>query len=182
MIEGKNTATAESETVLEARLERAERRVRRVSLGVLLIAAGLVVGFVAPGSGDTSSGDVVTARGLVIVDEAGRPRVVVGAPASAALDDPRLAQTTGMIVLDAEDRLAVAAGADPPLIMVGDSLSRRIGSTNGFTFYDPRNGKERGGVGAFEDGRANMCIDYGNASKEAAYMTVAPDDQYAAGC
>jgi len=27
-----------------------------------------------------------------------------------------------------------------------------------------------------------MCIDYGNASKEAAYMTVAPDDQYAAGC
>lgn len=180
MIEGKGTSTAGPEFSLQARLERAERRVRRLSQGAALIAAVLLLAFVVHDAGDVAGGDIVTARGLVIVDEAGRARVVIGAPTAAAHDDPRFAHTTGMIVVDTLDRLAVAVGADPPLIAEGGSLAERIGSANGFTFYDPRDGKERGGIGAFEDGRANVCIDYGNASKEAACMTVAPDDQYAA--
>lgn len=46
--------------------------------------------------------------------------------------------------------------------------------------HDPRNGKERGGMGAFADGRATVCLDYSAGAKEAACMSVAPGDEYAA--
>lgn len=162
------------------RLARAERRVRGLSLGLALTVALLVLGLTVHDSAGPAGEDVITARGLVIVDDAGRARVVIGAPAASARKDARFAETAGMIVLDTLDRLAVAVGSNPPLILADGSLAERIGSSSGLTFYDPRDGKERGGIGAFEDGRANVCLDYGNAVKEAACMTVAPDDQYAA--
>lgn len=160
------------------RIERAERRVRLLSGAVLLLAALAGLGAVSAQDGDPV--DVITARGLVIVDDAGRARVVLGAPGASATADPRLAETTGLVVLDTASRLAVAVGVDPPLILDDGTIGKRIGSSSGLTFYDPRDGKERGGIGAFEDGRANICLDYGTASKEAACMTVAPEDQYAA--
>jgi hypothetical protein len=165
------------------KLARLERRTRVLSLGLLLMTAVATLGFVAgaPSFAGTVPGiDVITARGLVIVDAANRPRVVIGAPAGTALQDERLGASTGLVVLDTAGRLGVAVGNDPPLILEDGTVGRRIASSNGLVFYDPRDGKERGGVGAFADGRANVCLDYGNAQKEAACMTVAPDDQYAA--
>lgn len=169
---------------LKYRLERAERRVRWLSVGMVVLGAGLVLGLTVPGAGESGSamahsGDVLTARGLVIVDEAGRERVVLGAPAAAASSDERLAESTGMIVLDSLGQLSAALGSNPPLILEDGSVGKRIGSSSGLTFYDPRNGMERGGIGAFEDGRANVCLDYGTAPKEAACMAVAPGDEYA---
>lgn len=160
------------------RLERAERRVRLLSGTVLLLVAVAVLGSVGAQEGDPV--DVITARGLVVVDDAGRARVVIGAPGTSAAADPRLAETTGLVVLDTTSRPAVAVGIDPPLILDDGTIGKRIGSSSGLTFYDPRDGKERGGIGAFEDGRANVCLDYGTASKEAVCMTVAPEDRYAA--
>lgn len=180
MVAHGDVSTAAEDFDGRARLERAERRVRGLSLGLVLTVAVLALGFTDQDSRDLRGDDVITARGLVIVDDAGRARVVIGAPAAAAYEDPRFAQTTGMIVLDTLDRPGVAVGTNPPLILDDGSLAERIGSSSGLTFYDPRDGKERGGIGAFEDGRANVCLDYGNASKEAVCMAVAPDDQYAA--
>ncbi len=164
----------------EARLEAAERNVRRLALALASLVALAVLGFTGRAGMANQTADVVTARGLVILDEAGRARIVIGAPAAAAHDDARLAQATGMVVLDTLDRLSAAVGSDPPLILEDGTLAERIGSSNGLTFYDPRDGKERGGIGAFEDGRANVCLDYGEASKEAVCMSVAPEDQYTA--
>ena len=163
----------------EARLATAERKIRRLVLviGLLVVLAVLGLGSQVTGA---RTNDVLTARGLVIVDEADRARVVIGAPAGAAYEDARLVQATGMVVLDTLGRLVVTVGSDPPLILDDGTLGTRIGSSNGLTFYDPRDGKERGGLGAFEDGRANVCLDYGSASKEAVCMSVAPDDQYTA--
>lgn len=164
----------------EDRLATAERHIRRLTFALVLFLAVAALGLTRQGSNATESPDVLTVRGLVVVDDAGRARIVLGAPAAAAHDDARLVQTTGMVVLDTLDRLVVAAGADPPLILEAGTLAERIGSSHGLTFYDPRDGKQRGGIGAFEDGRANVCLDYGSSSKEAVCMSVAPDDQYAA--
>lgn len=165
------------EADVHVRLERAERRVRVLTIGFALLLAGLGL---AAADATGAPSEVLTARGLVIVDDAGRARVVIGAPGAAAIDDPRLASTTGMIVLDSLDRLGIAVGIDPPLITPDGSVAERIASSHGLTFYDPRDGRERGGIGAFADGRAVACLDYAGGQKEAACMVVAPDDQYSA--
>lgn len=171
-------ASGSSSLDVSYRLQRAERRVRGLSIGVLFLAVVGALGAVS--THDMNAIDVITARGLVIVDEAGRERVVLGAPGAAASANPRLADAIGLVVLDTVGRLATAIGIDPPLMLDDGTVGKRIGSSAGMTLYDPRDGKERGGISAFEDGRANVCLDYGQAQKEAACITVAPGDQYAA--
>ena len=159
---------------LTRRVERAERR-SRWSMAIAGIAAGVIaLGAMRPAS------DVLRARGLVIVDAHGQPRIVLGAPVDASLADPKLAGATGVVVLDSAGRLGVAVGTNNPLVFASGKVGTRIGSSAGLTIYDPRNGGERGGIGAFVDGRANVCLDYGEKAKEAVCMSVAPKDQYAA--
>jgi hypothetical protein len=124
--------------------------------------------------------EVVRARGLIITDRAGRDRVVIGAPMDNVSTDKKLAEAIGLIVLDSLGKMNVAVGANNPLVFADGRTGKRIASAAGLTIYDPRNGGERGGIGAFADGRANVCLDYGSKAKEAACMAVAPSDQYAA--
>jgi hypothetical protein len=166
---------------IASRLERAERRVRWLTTGMVSIAvlsAGLLVGCETVGGDER--GDVVTARGLVIVDAEGRQRLVLGAPLASASEDARLAGTTGITVLDSAGRLVTSLGMNNPLIHPDGSAGERRGTSYGMTFYDPRTGQERGGIGAFDDGRANVCLDWAGVEREAACMSVWADDQYAA--
>jgi hypothetical protein len=73
----------------------------------------------------------------------------------------------------------VAVGTNPPLVLDDGAIGTRIATQSGLIFYDPRSGRERGGMGAFSDGRATACLDYGAAVKEATCMFVAPNDEYA---
>jgi len=148
--------------------------VRRLTAMVVLACCGLGVAALSP------QDSILRAKGLVITDEAGRDRVVLGAPMSAATEDPKLADAVGLVVLDSLGQMNVAMGAQNPLVMQGGKLGTRIAHSAGLTIYDPRDGKERGGMGAFQDGRANVCLDYGEVQKEAACLSVAPRDQYAA--
>jgi hypothetical protein len=159
---------------LNRRLARAERNVRRLGAVLLVGGAILLLGALRP------QDDVLRARGLVIVDASGRDRIVLGAPMQEASGDPKLAGAVGMAVLDSAGRLHVAVGANPPLVLEDGAIGTRIATQAGLTFYDPRSGRERGGMGAFADGRATACLDYGTAVKEAACLFVAPGDQYAA--
>ena len=99
---------------------------------------------------------------------------------AAATKDAKLAEAIGIAVLDSLGRMNVALGTQNPLVLEDGSTGTRIAASAGLTIYDPRDGKERGGMGAFEDGRANMCLDYGERQKEAVCLSVAPADQYAA--
>ncbi|MFW6088805.1 MAG: hypothetical protein ACODAB_03560 [Gemmatimonadota bacterium] len=164
---------------LQERLDRAERRVRWLTAGLLACGLAVVLG-AAQAAAPPPPQDVIRARGLVIVDSAGRERVVVGAPMADASEDARLAETTGVTVLDAEGRLAASIGANNPLIRPDGTPGERRGTASGMTFYDPRTGQERGGIGAFDDGRANMCIDWASAEREAICVAVWSDDQYGA--
>ena len=74
----------------------------------------------------------------------------------------------------------VAVGSPTPWPKVAGRLVERaegMGSS-GLTFFDEE-GNERGGLGAFPDGRANFCLDYGRGVKEAVCMFVYPDDEFA---
>lgn len=164
---------------IRRRLEITERRVRRLLGLVVASGAVLVMGAIGGPPGDGSQ-EVLEARGLIITDDAGRARVVLGAPLGNASDDPKLAEAIGLAVLDSLGRMNVAVGANNPLVLAGGETGTRIAASAGLTFYDPRDGKERGGIGAFADGRANVCLDYDQGQKEAACMAVAPGDQYAA--
>lgn len=81
-----------------ARLEMLERRTRRLRLSTaafaLSTAALLTMGFVR---GATVSDEVRT-RQLVVVDAAGRPRVIIGAPVVDNFD--RVSPATGMVIRD----------------------------------------------------------------------------------
>jgi hypothetical protein len=184
---------------LSEQLERAERRLTVLTAGLALCGLALAAGATRTAFADDAGRadaqlasaqaastqeadvqDVIRARGFVVVDAEGRERVVVGAPMVEASEDPRLAATTGVTVLDAEGRLAASLGADNPLIRPDGTPGERRGSANGLTFYDPRTGQERGGIGAFDDGRANMCIDWAGAEREAVCVAVWSDDQYGA--
>ena len=170
---------------LSVRLARTERRVRWLAAGLAVSVALLAIGLfdgarVAAAGAMQEVPEVITARGLVILDGEGQERVVLGAPLAAASEDERLGATTGLTVLDADGRLVASIGSDNPLIRPDGSPGERRGSANGMTFYDPRSGQERGGIGAFDDGRANMCIDWAGAEREAVCVAVWSDDQYGA--
>jgi hypothetical protein len=160
-------------SVLVARVESLERRSRWTAvLAILTVAAACAVTTREPGG-------VLRTRGIVVTDAADRPRLVFGAPMAEVLDDPRFAETVGAVVLDADGRLNVALGWDPPLVYGDGSVGKRIGHSTGFVIYDPRTGGERGGLGAFADGTANICLDY-EKDKEAVCMTVAAEDAWTA--
>jgi hypothetical protein len=159
---------------LQLRVAVVERRLRCVLAAlVLLVGVGTLTAMRAPQ-------DVLRTRGLVITDAAGRERIVLGAPIGGASADPKLAHTVGLTVLDSSGRLTVSIGSGNPLVLAGGRTGSRISDAAGVVIYDPRTGQERGGFGAFSDGRANLCLDYEGASKEAVCLAVAPGDQYAA--
>ncbi len=159
---------------LKRRVARLERSLRWAGALVVVLAAAVTIAATQAGQ------EVLTARGLVITDSDGRERIVIGAPMDEASPDPKLAGTVGLAVLDGEGQLQVAVGTNKPLIMADGRRGPRVGVDAGLTIYDPRDGRERGGMGVFDDGRANVCLDYGTAPKEAACMAVAAGDQYAA--
>lgn len=155
---------------LQRQVAELRGRVRLVTTLALLVTGGFIV------SAFTPQDPVIRTRGLIITDAAGRDRVVLGAPMAAATKDAKLAEAIGVAVLDSLGRMNVALGTQNPLVLEDGSTGTRIAASTGLTIYDPRDGKERGGMGAFEDGRANMCLDYGGRQKEAVCLSVAPGD------
>ena len=161
---------------LRTRVRTTERRVQWLSALAVLLIMLVVVGAARA----SRAQEVLRAQGLVITDGAGNERIVIGAPMGAVSEDTRLAGAVGIAVLDSAGRLHVAMGANNPLVLHDGRIGTRIATDAGIIIYDPRTGQERGGMSAMSDGRANVCLDYAGASKEAACMTVAPRDQYAA--
>jgi hypothetical protein len=161
--------------LLRQRVTALERRLRWTGLLIIIIilAAGVVGAM-------NMQNEILHVRGIVVTDASGRERIILGAPMGEASKNERLGETTGLAVLDTLGRLHVSVGTNNPLVLADGRKGRRVSTSVGLTIYDPRDGKERGGIGAFADGRANICLDYGNATKEAACIAVAPDDQYAA--
>ncbi len=155
-----------------ARLRKLERDLRLVKAYALtLTVAAAWFACASPGVGtpqaDPAGGRVLRARGLVIEDEAGRERILLGAPVPAARNrvrtDPARVQelwarrfpreymdwykeyrhaTNGLLILDEHgfDRLALGDPVPDP------NVGKRIGPSTGLVINDER-GFERSGYG-----------------------------------
>jgi hypothetical protein len=164
----------------EARIAHLERSLlvqRRFSMIAVVMALVL-----AAGAWTAEHGKVLRVRGLIVEDSLGRARVVLGAP--LMLEGRRDTEAgVGVAVLSPEGKLRAVLGAPAPAPQVDGKVLRRAGGdvsggVGGLTIFDT-NGNERGGIGAYPDGRANVCLDYARGVKEAACLVVYPKDEYA---
>lgn len=154
------------------RLSRLERRVR-----VQWIALGLVVtAFLAAVAAPTDDDGVLRARGLIIVDEAGRERILLGAPVPASKARLRTDATTSLVFLgeDGSDRVTVGDQPDP---RIKGEVVPRIARGWGIVVNDDQ-GNERGGFGYIDNGRVVLGLDF--AEKGEAITLAVLDGQYAA--
>jgi len=148
---------------LEERIEALERRSRRyasatIVLGITLVTL-LVSGFATRRA---DSEHVLRAKGLVIEDAQGRPRVLLGAPFPDVRERIRSdAASTAMIFLDEQghDRLTLGEALPAQLEGKVSKTHRRIGSSFGVIIHDLQ-GNERGGLSFLSNGRAALALDY----------------------
>jgi len=144
----------------ESRLAMAERQLRLMWLVCLLelVAFGvsLCVIFLTPSvAAQGSSTQVIRARGIIIEDAQGRPRILIGAPFPQVPERTRKDGQTAALVLLGEngaDRLIVGEAPNPP------GGGARIAPGVGVTVHDPK-GRERGGFGFLGDKRAVFALD-----------------------
>lgn len=158
---------------LEERVEVLERRSKRYMVASIALGGSLaalaVSGFA---SRQDTTDRVLRARGLVIEDAQGRPRVLLGAPFPEVTERARTdTRSTAMIFLDEKghDRLTVGEALPAQLQGKIAKLDKRIGSSFGFMIHDPE-GNERGGLAFLSNGRATLALDY--AGRDAIALSV----------
>lgn len=157
------------EDAVLAELHRLKFRSRLVHLALLAMAIG--------GWTRQNRWDSITVQQLIVEDSLGRPRIMIGAPLELPGRTPALSGI-GVAVLSESGRVQTALGAPTPAPSVNGKLVERIGHSSGLMIADT-NGDERGGMGAFPDGRANICLDYASGVKEAVCLAVFPNDEMA---
>jgi hypothetical protein len=119
-------------TSLNRRLTRLEARCRRLRLTVLALAVLLVASLTTMQPGAQQTADILRVKGLVVEDEAGRARIVLGAPMAEGPSSRR----TGLKILDGAgvERIGISAmndgdaviGLDAPLGTGDDRNAERI--------------------------------------------------------
>ena len=157
-----------SETQFEEvrRVRQSLRKTQALAAGTLAVLALTLL------MGSARGPQILRAKGVVIVDEQGRERILLGAPTPSSTDRKRKdAQTESLVFLGADgaDRVIVGQTPDP---YIKGRTSQRIAQNWGLIFSEP-SGNERGGMGFLGTGRASMALDRPNG--DAVGMMV--DDQ-----
>jgi hypothetical protein len=165
--------TVEDELLRE--VARLRRLVRLALLGCVLVPAGLAL--VAWATRDDAAADVLRARALIIVDDKGRERIVLGAPVPDLKAGKRESAVNGLLILDSlgHDRIALAAPKPNPRI--GGKVYKRASPSTGIQVND-HEGNERFGFGYQDRGRVTVGLD--RPGKEAVILVVDDSSNYAA--
>jgi hypothetical protein len=135
-----------------ARLERSLARHRAGLAAIGLVAIGLVVAGFAPGRPD-----VIEAHAIRIVDAAGKPRILIGAPPPAEGRERQDGQTASIVVLDDKGRDRLILGEEPNPRLGGKSYPRVAGAY-GLVLHD-QTGSERGAMSWLDNGRGVIALD-----------------------
>ena len=172
--------------------ERLARTIRWLQLYAAMMPIALVVAFVRSGTAT----DVLRVRGLVIEDDAGRERILIGAPIPEAgnrvrtdtarvreIWGPRFPETymgyyqdyshetNGILILseDGFDRLVLGDPVPDP------NIGKRIGPSTGFVIDDAE-GFERSGYGLIDvNGRYRVVLGLDTQGREGLVLIL--DDQ-----
>lgn len=147
---------------LEERVAKLERRLRSYQalalIGVTAIASYACARASAEPQGRPVGATVLRARGLVIEDEQGHPRILLGAPVPVVPERKRKDPTNGLIVLGADgaDRLQLGNVGGPQM---GGKVNPRVSPATGLMVNDAA-GDERAGFGLFDNGQAGWGLDF----------------------
>lgn len=139
----------------EVRITRLERQVGRQR--VMLIATGVVgAGLLVAGFAKEPP-DMIETKAIRIVDAAGKPRILIGAPTP---QDGRIrtdGQTASLVVLgpDGKDRVILGEAPNPHL---GGRTFPRVAAAYGLTIHN-KDGDERGAFTYLDNGRAVAALD-----------------------
>jgi len=161
----------------EQRLQQLECLVRNIEV-FCLIAAVVGLGFFTLGrhaSANSPTTQILHVRGIVIEDESGHPRLVLGAPVSSQ-GRKRQDEVTGLVFLssDGTDRLTIGtANYD----QVNGALQHRIANGVGMLLNDTH-GNERAGFGILDNGRVTLGLDRAHG-EEGAFLTINDEDGFA---
>ena len=163
-------STDASETFLRERIKRFDRWLRVVMVAWVASAGLLLVG--ATREPALTQRDTVRVRALIVVDEQGRERIVLGAPIPDLKAGKREGPAVGMVILGENGRDRVVVGAPTPGPRIRGQYNNRIAPASGIQINDP-DGNERAGFGYLNNGRVVFGLDYENG--EAVTLAVRPD-------
>jgi hypothetical protein len=184
---------------MENRIERIERSLRQVKRA-LGMAAGLILGLgILALRPAPEAAEVLRVRGIVVVDDEGRERILIGAPVPAVrhrvrtdlervrdvwarrYPDPEQYMTHyrgyrhdtyGLVILDEGgfDRIAIGDPVPDP------NIGRRIGPSTGIVINDEQ-GFERSGYGLLDvDGRKRVVLGFDSNRGTEGLVLVLDDD------
>jgi len=154
---------------MENRLKTLERTARVQALLILGLALAVIWLYA-----DSADEDVLVAKGLVIVDEAGNPRIAMGFPVDNAYRQ-RTDTLSGIVLMDEKGMDRVHLGPHGKLYLGGQYLDR---ANEGWSlFFNDEKGEERSGYGfSDDDNSVGLGMDYGGEhGGEAIYLYAAPN-------
>jgi hypothetical protein len=158
-------------------LRKIEPRLRHTRLalaGTILVLIALAAGRLSHVGASTGNAKVLHARGLVIEDANGRPRLLLGAQ-TPDIPGRRRPEGVGGIVLLGEngaDRVVIAYPGIEPQVM-GRVEKRRFAIPSAGLVINDSDGNERAGFGVSDDGkRISLGLDY--ADRDAMGLLVSP--------
>lgn len=157
---------------LETRVADLERSLRNTRIcGAGLLVALLTTAFTASPRVTPAASEILRTRGLVIEDEQGRARILLGAPVPSVTERKRRDPATGLVLLGegGTDRLQLGNVGGPQM---GGTVQARISPATGLQVNDTR-GDERGGFGLLDNGRIALGLD--DPHGEGVMLVVAPD-------
>src|SRR5258708_6228929 len=160
----------------EQRLEKLERLVRMIKvLSLVAVALGIALFMYGRHANANPSGrEILHVRGIVIEDDSGRPRLLLGAPVSNN-GRKRQDEVTGLILLssDGTDRLTIGTAEYD---QVNGTLQHRIANGAGVLLNDT-DGNERGGFGILDSGRVTLRLDRAQG-EGGAFLTINGQDRF----
>lgn len=162
---------------LEGRVLLLEKRLGQMWLIFLSVLVMVIVGAWVGHSVAASQQNktVLRVRGIVIEDEQGRPRVLLGAPTPSVRDRNRTEPVNGMVLLgpSGADRIVISSPGLEPQVM-GKVEKRRIPLASAGLLINDADGNERAGFGSSDDGtRVSLGMDY--ADRDAIGLLVSPN-------
>jgi hypothetical protein len=134
-----------------ASLETQVRRQRIALVALGLAGAACLLMALAPAS------SVIDARAIRIVDDLGRPRILIGAPPPSDGRTRKDAQTSSIVFLNENgiDRLIIGQAPAP---RIAGRTYPRIANGYGVALHD-EHGSERGGMAFLDNGRGVVALD-----------------------
>ena len=158
---------------LEKRLEKMERKEKVLFLFIFLALLAFILScldlFVS------SETDIIRTKGIIVIDENGKERILIGTPVPDTAGRNRDDLCNGLIILDEKGLDRLALGSPTPDPQIRGKVGKRISPATGIQINDA-NGDERTGYGMMDNGRVVLGLDH--ETGEGVMLFILPDLGY----